>query len=70
MAWTNGPKLTSIRNKVARENCYIPADCVVKEIFGKLVGWRLVEKVPGTDRSPTAYRKGPKYREWKRQKEE
>jgi ATP-dependent DNA helicase RecG len=56
---------SSIRNKTAREVCHIAADYVVKDIFGRLVDRGLIEKVPGTDRSTTAYQKGPSYEEWK-----
>ncbi len=57
----------TIRNKIAREICHISGDYIVKDIFGRLVDRGLIEKVPGTDRSTTAYRQGPKYATWKRQ---
>ena len=59
----------SIRNKVARELCHIGADYVVKDIFGRLVDRGLIERVPGTDRSTTAYQKGPKFEKWKSEQE-
>jgi len=55
----------SIRNKVAREITHISADYIVKDIFGRLVARGLIERVPGTDRSSTAYQKGPKFASWR-----
>lgn len=55
----------SITNKVARGVCHIAADYAVKTIFGRLVDRQLIEKVPGTDRSTTAYRKGEKFDSWR-----
>lgn len=55
----------SIRNKQARELCSIPADYVIKVIFGRLADRQLIERVPGTDRSTTAYRRGPKFAGWR-----
>jgi ATP-dependent DNA helicase RecG len=55
----------TIRNRVAREVSHINADYIVKEVFGRLVDRRLIEKVPGTDRSTTAYRKGPDFTNWR-----
>jgi ATP-dependent DNA helicase RecG len=56
----------TIRNKVAREICHISGDYIVKEIFGRLVSRELIQKVPGTRTSSTAYEKGPKYDTWRR----
>jgi len=58
----------TIRNKEAREQCHIGADYIVKDIFKRLAQRRLIEKVPGTDRSTTAYRKGPKFSAWRKDK--
>jgi len=55
----------TIRNKVARQITHIGGDYVVKEIFGRLVARGLIEKVPGTDRGSTAYRKGRKFATWR-----
>jgi ATP-dependent DNA helicase RecG len=55
----------TIRNKEAREQCHIGADYIVKDIFKRLAQRRLIEKVPGTDRSTTAYRKGAKFSAWR-----
>jgi len=57
---------STIRNKEARELCHIAGDYIVKEIFKRLVERRLIEKVPGTDRSTTAYRKGGKFATWRK----
>jgi ATP-dependent DNA helicase RecG len=51
----------SIQNKKAREICHIGGDYVVKNIFGRLVDRGLIEKIPGTDRGTTAYRRGPEF---------
>ena len=59
----------SVRNKVARELCHIAADYVVKDIFGRLVDRGLIQKVPGTDRATTAYQPGPRYLEWRQERE-
>ncbi len=55
----------SIRNKVAREICNISGDYVVKEIFKRLTERGLIEKVPGTRTASTAYRRGPKFANWR-----
>jgi ATP-dependent DNA helicase RecG len=55
----------TIRNKVAREICNISADYIVKDLFGRLVERGLISKVRGTDRSTTAYEKGPKFANWR-----
>lgn len=57
----------SIRNKVAREIAHINADYRIKAIFGRLEQRELIQKIPGTDRSTTAYRKGPKFGTWRRE---
>lgn len=57
----------TIRNKEAREKCHIGADYIVKDIFKRLAQRRLIEKVPGTDRSTTAYRKGTKFSTWRKE---
>lgn len=51
----------SVRNRTAREICHIGEDYVVKAIFNRLVQRELIEQIPGTERSTTAYRKGPKF---------
>lgn len=55
----------SIRNKVAREIAHISADYRIKAIFGRLEERGLIERVPGTDRSTTAYQQGPKFGTWR-----
>ncbi len=55
----------SIKNKQARELCHIHADYIVKEIFKQLVERELIEKVPGTRTSSTAYRKGRLFHTWR-----
>ncbi|MGC4047328.1 MAG: ATP-binding protein [Armatimonas sp.] len=52
----------SIRNKTAREITHVNADYRIKAIFGRLESIGLIEKIPGTDRSTTAYRKGTKFK--------
>jgi ATP-dependent DNA helicase RecG len=52
---------STIRNKIAREICHIHADYVVKEIFNKLAVRGLIQRVPGTRTSSTAYEKGPNF---------
>ena len=47
----------TINNGQARTITYITADYRVKSIFGKMVDKGLLEQVPGTARSTTAYRK-------------
>ena len=56
----------TIRNKEARDQCHIGADYIVKDIFKRLAKRRLIEKVPGTDRSTTAYRKGARFSVWRK----
>ncbi len=56
-----------IRNKIAREITHINADYRVKAIFGRLESRGLIEKIPGTDRSTTAYRRGPNFDTWRRE---
>jgi len=55
----------SIRNRQAREVCSIGADYIIKRIFGQLVDRGLIEQIPGTDRSTTAYRQGPAFANWR-----
>jgi ATP-dependent DNA helicase RecG len=55
----------TVRNRIARQLTHIGGDYVVKDIFGRLVARGLIEKVPGTDRGSTAYRKGPKFLAWR-----
>lgn len=57
----------TIKNKEARDLCHIQADYVVKEIFRKLAERQLIERIPGTRTSATAYRKGLKFGEWRQQ---
>lgn len=54
----------SIRNRQARDVCNISADYVIKRIFGQLNDRGLIEQIPGTDRSTTAYRRGPNFASW------
>lgn len=56
-----------IKNKEARDICHIQADYVVKEIFRKLSERQLIERIPGTRTAATAYRKGPRFNEWRQQ---
>jgi ATP-dependent DNA helicase RecG len=55
----------SIRNRQAREVCNIGADYIIKRIFGQLVDRGLIEQIPGTDRSTTAYRRGLNFGTWR-----
>jgi len=55
----------SIRNRQAREVSNIGADYIIKRIFGQLVERGLIEQIPGTDRSTTAYRQGQNFRNWR-----
>jgi ATP-dependent DNA helicase RecG len=55
----------TIRNKTAREICNISGDYIVKEMFNRLASRGLIERVPGTRTSSTAYRKGPKFSTWR-----
>ena len=55
----------SIKNKQARELCYIPADYIIKEIFKRLVERELIEKVPGTRTASTAYQRGRLFVTWR-----
>ncbi|HKE02373.1 MAG TPA: ATP-binding protein, partial [Planctomycetota bacterium] len=58
-------KQDSITNKKARGLCHFDADHKVRRIFQRLEDWKLIEKVPGTQLSTTAYRKGAKFKEWR-----
>jgi ATP-dependent DNA helicase RecG len=53
-------KHKSIKNKKAREITYISADYRIKSIFGQMQEKGLIEQVPGTRTSSTAYRKKAK----------
>lgn len=55
----------TIKNKTAREICNISGDYIVKEMFNRLASRELIERVPGTNTSSTAYRKGPKFSTWR-----
>jgi len=55
----------SIRNRQAREVTNIGADYIIKRIFGQLVERGLIEQIPGTDRSTTAYRQGSNFKGWR-----
>jgi ATP-dependent DNA helicase RecG len=55
----------TIRNKTAREICNISGDYIVKEMFNRLAARGLIERVPGTRTSSTAYRKGLKFSTWR-----
>jgi ATP-dependent DNA helicase RecG len=57
----------TIRNKEARGLCHIQGDYVVKELFKKLTDRQLIERVPGTKTGGTAYQKGPKFADWRKQ---
>jgi len=47
----------TIKNKRAREVTHVRADYQIKSIFGRMVAGRMIEQVPGTRTSSTAYRK-------------
>lgn len=47
----------SIKNSEARAVTHIPTDYRIKSIFGRMVDTGLIEQVPGTRTSSTAYRK-------------
>lgn len=47
----------SINNGIARELCVIREDWRIRTLFGRLVGAGMIEKVPGSTTSNTAYRK-------------
>jgi ATP-dependent DNA helicase RecG len=55
----------SIANKRAREICFVDADYKMRRTFQKLEEKGLIEKIPGTTQATTAYRKGPKFRNWR-----
>ena len=55
----------AIANKRAREICYVDADYKMRRTFQKLEEKGLIEKVPGTTQATTAYRKGPKFLNWR-----
>ncbi|MBB3260018.1 ATP-dependent DNA helicase RecG [Paraburkholderia bannensis] len=55
----------SIRNKQARELCYVDADYKMKRILGRLEDRQLIEKVPGTIRNTTAYQRGALFEQWR-----
>ncbi len=55
----------SIANKRARELCFVDADYKMRRTFQKLEDRKLIEKVPGTTQATTAYRKGPKFSQWR-----
>lgn len=48
----------SISNKQARSVCVIREDWRIRSIFSRMVGAGMLEKVPGSTTSNTAYRKG------------
>lgn len=56
----------SIANKRAREICFVDADYKMRRTFQKLEEKGLIEKVPGTTQATTAYRKGPKFVDWRK----
>lgn len=51
---------TTINNAKAREITHIPTDYNVKNIFGRMVKTGMIEQVPGTRTSNTAYRRTQK----------
>jgi ATP-dependent DNA helicase RecG len=55
----------SIANKRAREICHVDADYKMRRVFQRLEDRKLIEKVPGTNQSTTAYRKGSKFADWR-----
>lgn len=48
---------TTIKNSQAREVTHIREDYQIKNIFGRMVEAGMIEQVPGTRTSSTAYRK-------------
>lgn len=55
----------TIKNKEARDLCYVDADYKMKRIFGRLEDRHLIEKLPGTSFGTTAYRKGSRFKNWR-----
>jgi ATP-dependent DNA helicase RecG len=55
----------AIANKRAREICFVDADYKMRRTFQKLEEKGLIEKVPGTNQATTAYRRGPKFSNWR-----
>lgn len=53
----------AIKNKMARKITHVAMDYQMKSIFGRMQEKGLIEQVPGTRTSSTAYRKAPKPRE-------
>jgi len=47
----------TIKNREAREITHIRQDYQIKSIFGRMVDADMIEQVPGTRTSGTAYRK-------------
>lgn len=50
-------KHSTIKNRQAREVTHIRADYQIKSVFGRMVKSGMIEQVPGTRTSKTAYRK-------------
>jgi ATP-dependent DNA helicase RecG len=50
-------KHPAIKNRKAREITHVRADYQIKSIFGRMVAAGMIEQVPGTRTSSTAYRK-------------
>lgn len=57
----------TIRNREARKLCHIQGDYIVKELFKKLSDRQLLERVPGTRTGGTAYQKGSRFADWRKQ---
>ncbi|WP_233432746.1 ATP-binding protein [Burkholderia vietnamiensis] len=55
----------SIKNKEAREICYIDADYKMRRILARLEIRQLIQKVAGTTRNKTAYERGAMYVNWR-----
>jgi len=55
----------SIQNKEARDLCHVDGDYRIRTIFGRLERLQLIERVPGTKRGLTAYRKGANFSAWR-----
>lgn len=55
----------TIRNKEARDICFVAADYTMKRILGHLEERQLIERVSGTSFGTTAYQKGPRFKNWR-----
>jgi ATP-dependent DNA helicase RecG len=56
----------TIRNKQARDICFVDGDYRMRRVLARLEDRELIERVPGTSYGWTAYRRGPKFAEWRK----